>query len=170
MGSDEGWSGELQENALLGKLSRAGVADSRTFWGYVGPSEREGWVTLHTSLNDLGDKIEIARDDILHVEDVPESVLLFGAKVVWVRKDAKVNRSRAMTAQAVGPQRPSAVGGTDPGTANVAEVKEGRLRMKVRASAIQPDCSSPDCVSPCATCHDCSSVCVSICQYKPPPE
>lgn len=48
-------------------------------------------MTLHTSLNDLGDRIEIAREDILHVEDAPESVLLFGGKVVWVRKDAKVN-------------------------------------------------------------------------------
>lgn len=45
-----------------------------------------------------------------------------------------------MSAQAVGRQRPSAVGGTDPGTTNVAEVKEGRLRMKVRPAAVQPDC------------------------------
>jgi hypothetical protein len=82
MGSDEGWSGALEENALLGRLRDAGAAESRTFWGYVGPSERDGWVTLHTSLNDLGDRIEIAREDILHVEDAPESVLLFGGKVV----------------------------------------------------------------------------------------
>jgi hypothetical protein len=49
MGSDEGWSGALEENALLGRLRDAGAAESRTFWGYVGPSERDGWVTLHTS-------------------------------------------------------------------------------------------------------------------------
>lgn len=41
MGSDEGWSGALEENALLGRLRDAGAAESRTFWGYVGPSERE---------------------------------------------------------------------------------------------------------------------------------
>ena len=50
---------------------------------------REGWVTLHPSLQNPADSVEIAREDILHVEDVPETVLLFGAKVVWVRKDAQ---------------------------------------------------------------------------------
>lgn len=163
MGSDKGWGAELQENPLLSKLTRAGVAESRTFWGYVGQSAREGWVTLHPSLQNLADSIEIAREDILHVEDVPESVLLFGAKVVWVRKDAQVNRANATPAQAVGRQRPSAVGGTDPGPSDVMEVKEGRLRMQMRARGDEPDCYSP-----CATCRDCSSVCISICQYVPP--
>jgi hypothetical protein len=165
MGSDEGWGAELQENQLLSKLTRAGVSESRTFWGYVGPSRRDGWVTLHTSLQNLADTIEIAREDIVHVEDVPESVLLFGAKVVWVRKDANVNRTRVTSAAAVGRQRPSAVGGADPGSGDTVEVKEGRLRMQMKARADEPDCYSP-----CATCHDCSSVCISICQYVPPPE
>jgi hypothetical protein len=164
MSSDDSWGAELEENPLLSKLTRAGVSDSRTFWGYVGPSRAEGWVTLYPSLQNLGESIEIARADILHVEDVPETVLLFGAKVVWVRRDAKVNRGHATPAQAVGRQRPSAAATGHPKD-DVVEVREGRLRMQMRARS-----DDPDCYSPCATCRDCSSVCISICQYVPPEE
>jgi hypothetical protein len=163
MTGDDKWGAELEENPLLSKLTRAGVGQSRTFWGYVGPSSEDGWVTLYPSLQNLGDSIEIARADILHVEDVPETVLLFGAKVVWVRRDAKVNRGRAIPAQAFGRQRPSSAAGTANQEGDVVEVREGRLRMQMMARS-----DDPDCVSPCATCRDCSSVCISICQYTPP--
>jgi hypothetical protein len=160
---DDRWEAELQENPLLSRLTRAGVSGSRAFFGYVGPS-REGWVTLHPSLQNPADSVEIAREDILHVEDVPETVLLFGAKVVWVRKDAQINRGHVTPAQAMGRQRPEGAGAAGPKDP-IVEVEKGRLRMQMKARSDEPDCYSP-----CATCRDCSSVCISICQYVPPDE
>ncbi len=163
MSDEYDWAAELQENPLLSKLTRKGVSESRTFWGYVGRSKDDGWITLHPSLQDPGDSIEIAREDILHVEDVPESILLFGAKVIWVRSDAKINHGRSTGAVAFGRQRPAAApGGSDP-AGEVVEMREGRLYMQVRARRAEADCASP-----CATCRDCSSVCICICQYVPP--
>lgn len=163
MGSEDRWEAELQEHPVLSKLAREGAADATTFWGYVGPSKAEEFVTLYPSLENLSDSIEIARADILHVEDVPESVLLFGAKVVWVRREATVNRGRAAPAQGMARQRPDPGAPADAPRGEVVEVSKGRLRMQMAARGDEADC-----VSPCATCRDCSSVCICICRYVPP--
>lgn len=156
---------KLQANPLLSRLLRdAGVEDSITFWGYIGASPRENAISLHPSLETPAASIEIAKDDILHVEDVPESILLFGAKVVWVRRDAAIVRSGAVTAADAGRmKRQDVAEATQP--AQVEEVQSGRLRMQMR-SAMARDA---DCHSPCATCRDCSSVCICICRYTDPP-
>ena len=163
MSDDYDPGAELQENPLLSKLTGKGVSESRTFWGYVGRSKDDDWITLHPNLQSPADSIEIAREDILHVEDVPESILLFGAKVIWVRSDAKIKHGRSTRAQAFGRQRPAAAPGASAVAGDVVEMREGRLRMQVKAQS-----ADPDCVSPCATCRDCSSVCICICQYVPP--
>lgn len=129
-----------------------------TFWGYVGPSRKDGVVTLYPSLENLGDSIEIAVADILHVEDVPETVLLFGAKVVWVRRDAKITRLHVDTAEAAGTTH-AADTSTQKGPA--VEISKGRLRIRMRSQGTTSDCHSP-----CATCKSCSSVCISTCRVK----
>ena len=159
MSAEEPWRAKLQENPLLSKLTDAGVSDSSTYWGYVGRSSKEGWLSLHPSLQDPRDTIEIAYSDILHVEDVPETVLLFGAKVVWVRRDAKIIRGRVLDAETFVQRR----GGAPAPTGHVVERTEGRLRMQVRSRSTESDCHSP-----CSTCRGECSVCVSICRYHPP--
>jgi hypothetical protein len=158
MSSEASWEAKIQDHPLLSKLIREGAADSMTYWGYVGPSRTEGVVTLYPSLENLEDSIEIASADILHVEDVPETILLFGAKVIWVKRDAKVTRRHVGTAESVGTTEAE---GTAAPKGNVVEVRKGRLHMQVRTQG-----RSSDCHSPCATCRSCSSVCISTCRVK----
>lgn len=93
---------------------------------------------------------------------MPESILLFGAKVVWVKRDAAISRRGADTAGAVGKlKQQDRVEAAVP--TNLEEVQSGRLRMQVKVAA-----NASDCYSPCATCRDCSSVCICICRYTDP--
>lgn len=158
-----GWDEKLQANALLGEFAdkHAGVR-STTFWGYVGPSPSEDVVILHSSLQDVGDTIEIPREAIVHVEDVPETVLLFGAKVLWVRSDAKVVRRQTSDANLTGAPGTASSARPAPAADPGVERNVGRLHLRMA------DQVAEDCVSPCATCRDCSSVCISICRYVPP--
>lgn len=164
MGNAADWEDKLQENPLLSQLvSEAGTEDAITFWGYIGPSSNENAISLHPSLESPHGSVEISKGDIVHVEDVPESILLFGAKVVWVRRDAAITRRGGNSADALGKmKRQDTVEAPMP--VNVEEVSSGRLRMNMKTLA-----SDPDCHSPCATCRDCSSVCICICRYTDPP-
>lgn len=145
---------EPEAHPLLVKLLQEGNPDTMTFWGYVGPPKQDGTVTLYPSLEDLSSAIEIPLADVLHVEDVPESILLFGAKVLWVRRDSVVVRRRADTAEA---------SATSETAEDTSEIRAGRLHLRVKTER-------SDCHSPCATCRDCSSVCISICRLKSSPE
>jgi hypothetical protein len=144
-------------------LVREVTEDAITFWGYIGPSNDENAISLHPSLESPHASIEIAKSDIVHVEDVPESILLFGAKVVWVRRDAAIARRDADTASVLGKLKHQDIA-EEAAPANVEDVQSGRLRMQMKVAA-----SDPDCHSPCATCRDCSSVCICICRYTDPP-
>jgi hypothetical protein len=160
------WEDKLQENPLLSRLVReAGMDDAITFWGYIGPSSDENTISLHPSLESPHGSVEIAKKDIVHVEDVPENILLFGAKVVWVRRDAAIARRGAEPAVTLGKmKRADTIDPASVPAPNLEEVQVGRLRMNVKTLA-----SDPDCHSPCATCRDCSSVCICICRYTDPP-
>ena len=46
MSKDASLGAKLQDHPVLSKLIREGAPDSMTFWGYVGPSRKEGVVTL----------------------------------------------------------------------------------------------------------------------------
>jgi hypothetical protein len=161
MSSESDWESKIQDHHLVKKLIRAGAADSMTFWGYVGPSRRDGVVTLYPSLENLADSIEIAVGDILHVEDVPETVLLFGAKVVWVKREAKITRLHVDTAEAVGTIETAETVDTAAPKGAVVDVRKGRLHVRLRTQG-----RSSDCHSPCQTCKSCSSVCISTCRAK----
>jgi len=141
---------KFQEHPMLKKLLAAGAADSMTYWGYVGPSTASGRISFYPSLNNLSVSLEISIDDIIHVEDVPETILPFGAKVIWIKKDASIGR------------RFEVEGSWSAAVRNdLVEVKKGRLVMQAPAQLRGADCSSP-----CSTCHTDCSVCQSICRVK----
>src|SRR5262245_29693728 len=129
--SKSSWE-KIPDNPVLAKLIRDGAPDSMTFWGYVGPSRREGVVTLYPSVETHADSIEIAITDILHVEDVPDHILLFGAKVVWVNKDAKITRRHVGAAQDVGTLEASETDSPSAAKESSVEVSKGRLQVRVR--------------------------------------
>lgn len=132
--------GKIAENPLLSIWAREGGKEGTSLRGYVGPSS-DSHVTLYSSVENPTSSIEIARADILQVEDIPEHFKPFGAKVLWVRDNAKAT------------------------IRHVVEVKSGRLRMKAR----RPRADDSECnVSPCSTCRSECSVCISSCQYNPP--
>ncbi|MFI7465866.1 hypothetical protein [Nonomuraea sp. NPDC049646] len=143
-----------EAHPLLVKLLAEGRQDAMTFWGYVGPPYQDGFVTLYPSLEDLNSALDIPLSDVLHIENVPESILLFGAKVLWVRRDAEVVRRQAGTAEA------SLTSGA---AEDAGEIRTGRLHLRVKTERA-------DCHSPCMTCRDCSSVCISSCRAKSSPE
>ncbi|MET8862802.1 hypothetical protein ABZW11_07575 [Nonomuraea sp. NPDC004580] len=143
----------------MSKLTGDGAADSTTLWGYLGPSRDDGMITLYPSLENLGDSIEFAKADILHIEDVPETILLFGAKAVWIRRDATVVRRRTDTAKTVGTSTTPAGEVTEEGQiGDGTHVRKGRLRMRMMPRAA----AAYDCYSPCSTCHSECGVCISI--------
>jgi hypothetical protein len=151
----------LTENPLLTELSNKARGELLTFWGYIGPARDKATIALYPNLKNTSDYVEIAKADIVHVADVPENVLLFGGKVVWVRTDAEVARRQASSTDALRKmttQGPAETGNT------AADMKAGRLRMTAPAEMARSDCHSP-----CATCRDCSSVCICICRYTDPP-
>jgi hypothetical protein len=134
----------------LGKSDRG--ADAVPFWGYVGPASGAGLVALYPSLETAGDSVEIAEADVVEVADAPETVLLFGGKVIWVRRDATITRRRVEILDTTAPQ-PAAV-----------ELRKGRLRMRLKPRAAENDCTTP-----CSTCSSPCSVCQCVCRYVPPP-
>jgi hypothetical protein len=162
---------KLSEHPLLVKLLAQGAADTVALYGYVGPSRDGGSVSLYRSLDNPSEHIDIRREDILHIEDVPETVALFGAKIVWVRKDAKITHCQVETAEAVAAV--SLARTNDVARQNdFVEVRQGRLRMQV---PLQGDVVARDCHTPCSACatgrcSECRSVdtCQSICRYTPP--
>ncbi len=151
---------KLIENPLLKQLADKASGEMLTFWGYIGPARDKGSIALYPNLKNMSDFVEIARDDIVHVEDVPENVLLFGGKVVWVKPEAGVVRRQVNNAGAI---EQATTKGPAPQGGTAADVKAGRLTMRMPAEMARSDCHSP-----CATCRDCSSVCICICRYTDP--
>jgi len=147
-------AGNTQEHPLLSKLLASEHApDATTFWGCIGPPGRIGFVTLCPNLDLLGDSVEIASADILHTADVPESVMMLGAKILWVRKEAKVIRKRVETVDA-----------DETAHGQLVEIQKGRLRMRMRPRSQEADCSTP-----CQMCGSTCTVCICICRHVPPP-
>lgn len=139
MPKDDAGRIKVMEHPLLSKLARQAAVDGTALRGYVGPSSDDAHLTLYSSLEDPVTSIEIELADVLHIEDIPEVFQPFGAKTVWVRNDAKTV------------------------VRQFAEVKSGRLNMRIPSGR-----RDSDCVSPCSTCKSECGVCQSICQYTPP--
>jgi hypothetical protein len=139
----------MQENPLLEKLIAQGADTATVLRGYVGPSAREGYVRLYPRLGNLSESMEVPQADILHSIKEPRSV--FGSIVLWVKKDANIIFHRVETpggATSAGPQ------------ANTIEVRQGRLRMRIRKRAGSDPRDT--CVSICSC-----GVCVCLCLMLP---
>jgi hypothetical protein len=136
---------DIPFHPALVKFAADGYPDVVALTGYLGPSPRDGYVTLYRDLRSLGKSLEVQLSDIVHVEDTPESVLPFGAKTVWVRKDTDLalRTTTVRRAEATEPDR------------GFVESTVGRLRMRRRDVAAQADCTSW-----------CQYLCRSHCEYS----
>jgi hypothetical protein len=135
---------EFQENPFVAELIAAGAENARVLRGFIGPSRDADHITLYQNLAQLGDTVEIPRDDVLHTGEIPGSVL--GAVILWVKEGARLG---VRTTQS------EAHPATGPGS--LREVSKGRLRMQPR-----PGMRADVCTSRC-------NVCVSEC-YCPMPD
>jgi hypothetical protein len=137
----------LRENPLVARFIERGADTSTILRGFIGPAIRDGHVRLYPRLNNLSNSVEVAREDILHSIEAPQSAL--GAVILWVKKDAKISIHRAGTSEATNAPRE-----------NDIELRQGRLRMRVRPQQTNGLCFSHcmDCVSWCS-CSLCSSLC-----------
>ncbi|MFC4941989.1 hypothetical protein [Pseudonocardia sp. GCM10023141] len=138
---------EIEMHPLLAELATEGPPAVQVFSGYFGPSARGGTVTLYRSLRNLDATIDIAAADILHVADIPESILPFGAKMVWVAAAAEIAVRQTVTGR---PARAF----DDP---DLAETRVGRLRIR-KARPMAGAAAECVCISYC------SSYCFSVCK------
>jgi hypothetical protein len=100
--AEEGDSGaKLTAHPTVEKLvgDNSGFSSGMTVRGYVGPSMSEDRVTVFPTLDDLSQSFELARADVLAVDDAPDSQLPNGGKVIWVKSDAVITRRNTKTAQ-----------------------------------------------------------------------
>jgi hypothetical protein len=65
--------------------------------GYVGRSGKEGHVRVYPTLDDLSQYIEIREEDIVHSEDVPDTVMEHGASSLWVKGSAELVHHQTQT-------------------------------------------------------------------------
>ncbi len=154
--SEETSSGEnIPENPLLARLLvTEGATSAITLRGYIGPSRAEGYVNLYRSLNDLSECLEIARGDILYFREVPESFMLFGATIIWVKKDAQITYRQGVTVETTD------LNATTNEIVGLREVNKGRLRILTRPTPLRKTCQSY-----CWTCQSYCLRCRSYCWY-----
>jgi hypothetical protein len=126
---------EFRENALLTELLARGAENAKVIRGFIGPSSNDSSITLHQSLDRLGDTVEIPRDDVLYLVDAPRSEL--GAVILWVKDTANVSVRRTQS---------ETVSETGLGV-RAQEVTKGRLRMRLK-----PAWGGGVCTSVCERC------------------
>lgn len=87
--------GLLKEHKLVRKLAKRGAEGGGAvkLKGYVGSSDSPDTVCLYLTL-DFDDCVYVKKNDILHVEEAPESELEMGGTYIWVKKDAEITHTR----------------------------------------------------------------------------
>jgi hypothetical protein len=140
---------DLQRNSRLGKLLEQGPDGVAILRGFIGPSEREGYIRLFASLANTAVSVEIAEADILDTGDVLNNQL--GKRIVWVKKGTKITVIKTRTTE-------YGVRSKIPLDQNLASVRRfGRLQMEVKPAALRDTCVS---VCSCGTCQcECTSAC-----------
>src|SRR5262249_46498189 len=99
----------------------------KSLFGHVGQSSRDGYILVYPSLRTLDRSYEIAIDDILHTESIPESIRPLGATMFWLRPDAVVGFRHVDT----GSSSESVARQSD--SSQFAEERVGRLKMQTPA-------------------------------------
>jgi hypothetical protein len=149
MARDKASNKNLEPNPLTEKVLAAGADNVAILRGFIGPSEREGYIRLFASLADTSVSVEIAEADIIETGDVLNNQL--GKRIVWVRKGAQITVIKTRTTEyGVRPKVP-----VDQDLAAVRRF--GRLHMEVKAPALRDTC-----VSVC-NCQTCESHCTNWC-------
>jgi hypothetical protein len=161
---------DIEVHPLLSRLLSQGV-DVCVFRGYVGPSEREGFVRLYPSLGYLNFSIEIGLKDVVETAPAPTSLLPHKGTVVWVRNDAEVvfhgDSVTTVPVRSLRRRAPDAVTADTSITpersqaSNYIDIVRGRLRMTVPARRSAAVVKEDDDI--CASCRGCAS-CTSVCQ------
>jgi hypothetical protein len=134
---------QIAQNPILAKLLDRGGAELRVYSGFVGASERQGYVSVYPKLANLTRKFEIRESDIVHAESIPEHFAPFGAVMVWVRADSDVSTHVTTSIR-------------EPGQGTGPTIQSGRLDLRLRdfdALAIRDCTSNCECHSQC----DCQS-------------
>jgi hypothetical protein len=141
-------SSELSTHPTVDKLvgDHSGLANGMILRGYVGPSKSDDCITIFPSLDDLSQSFELARADVLAVDDAPEAQLPNGGKVIWVRSDAVITRRNTKSAQ------------------QHVEIHKGRLSITMLRRLGDSDvCMTFD----CQTCtSNCGINCTSSCEER----
>jgi hypothetical protein len=139
----------FEDNQHLGKVLAQGRDLASILRGFVGTSDRDGYIRLFASLADTSLSVDVAEADILEIADVLNNQL--GKRIVWVKKGAQITVTKTRTTPFG--VRPNV--GNDP---NLAAVRSGRLTMQVRANEARDTC-----VSICS-CGTCQSQCTNPCE------
>ncbi len=88
-------------NPIITKLRETPGASPAQFTGWVGSGAADGRTRLHLDVGSLSYYLEFDNADVLHWADVPETVMPLGAKMAWVRGDARVRVIRSVGAKAI---------------------------------------------------------------------
>lgn len=150
----------LESNAHLQQVLGPGAGNVSILRGFIGPSERDGYIRLFASLADTSTSVEIAEADIVSTADVQNNQL--GKRIVWIRTGAEITVTKTRTTP-YGVRPKVAAGDT------MASVRAGRLNMQVRSAQAQDTCVS---ICSCGTCQSqCTNVCgICICLPTTQPE
>lgn len=140
----------LEANDQLGKVLAEGPDGVSILRGFIGASERDGYVRLYPSLADTSISVEIAEADVVQTGDVLDNNL--GKRIVWIKKGALITVTKSRTTEFG--VRPKVV--RDRGS--LSPPRSGRLQMQVRSAAGSDDV----CASVCS-CGTCQSQCTNNC-------
>ena len=80
-------SEDLEQNSRIGKMLAPGPDGVAILRGFIGPSEREGYIRLFASLANTSVSVEIAEANIVDTADMNNQL---GKRIVWVRKGTKI--------------------------------------------------------------------------------
>jgi hypothetical protein len=95
-----GESKRFKEHPIIERLrAEPGKEAEQTvrLMGYVGRSGKEGSIRLYPTLDDLSQYIEIREEDVLHSEDVPDTIMEHGASSLWVKASAELLHRQTQT-------------------------------------------------------------------------
>jgi hypothetical protein len=149
MAKDRASSKGLDTNAHLERVLKPGADNVAILRGYIGSSDRDGFIKLFASLADTSTSVEIAEADIVNTGDVLNNNL--GKRIVWIKKGAQITVTKTHTT----PYGIRPRGAVDK---ELASLRSGRLNMQVRAAVHAAEV----CVSVCS-CSTCECHCTDWC-------
>ena len=146
----------LESNARLQEVLVPGAGNVSILRGFIGASDRDGYVRVFPSLADTSVSVDIAEADIVGTADVLNNNL--GKRIIWIKKGALITVTKTRTTEYG--VRPKIAADED-----LASVRSGRLHMQVRSTAGRDVCVS---VCDCSTCEShCTNWC-GVCTCPPP--